>query len=236
MSVTADYAHKIVKVTISGTTLSGTETWSTGFFMGSPTADMTAVSAPMSQTIATAWQTFFTHADSSISSAYKTVQVKSALLNTDGTTDLDNIDYYTYPTPISGQNVGGPMPPQIALVATLTSDNQRGLAAKGRMYLPGVNAAISSTTGKISSSATNNIKGTLKTFLDAVNVGTGVSGKIILASKGRKVTGGGVPAGDTVYAGGVSAWVTGIRIGDVYDTQRRRREQLAETYSTAVLA
>lgn len=235
MAVIAAYAHKVIRVTISGTCFGGTETWSTGFFMGSPTADMTGASAPGSQSIATAWQTFFTATNSSIDDGYKTVQVKRALLNVDGSTDIDEIDYYDYPAPISGASLhAAPLPAQLALVATMTSDNQRGLASKGRMYLPGVNVPIGGTTGKIDATSAGNIATNFKTFLDACNVGTGVAGRVILASKGRKAP----PAqnGDTVYAGGVNAWVTGVRVGDVYDTQRRRREQLAETYVTRVLA
>jgi hypothetical protein len=234
MAVIAAYAHKIAKVTISGTCYGGTETWSTGFFMGSPTTDVVGVNAPGSQSIATAWQTFFTTAVNSFSGEFKTVQVKTALINADGTTDLDEIDYYTYPSPIAGGAGAATLPAQIALAATLTSDNQRGLAAKGRMYLPGIQAPVSGSTGKIASATVGNIATGFKTFLDAVNVGTGTSGKVILASKGRKQAG--EVGGDTIYIGGVSAWVTGCRVGDVYDTQQRRRRQLPETYTTRVLA
>lgn len=234
MAVIAAYAHKIAKVTISGTCYGGTETWSTGFFMGSPTVDVTGVNAPGSQNIASAWQTFFTNATSSFASDFKTVQVKTAMLNADGSTDIDEIDYYTYPAPIAGGAGASSLPAQIALAATLTSDNQRGLAAKGRMYLPGINAPVSGTTGKIASATVGNIATNFKTFLDAVNVAAGTSGKIILASKGRKQAN--QVNGDTIYIGGVSAWVTGCRVGDVYDTQQRRRRQLPETYQTRVLA
>ena len=235
MAVIAAYAHKIVRVTISGTAFSGTETWSTGFYMGSPTVDMTGANSPGSQSIAAAWQTFFTTASSHIAPGYKAVQVKSALLNTDGSTDIDEIDYYTYPAPIAGgAQLTGSLPAQLTLAATMTSDNQRGLAAKGRMYLPGVNLAVSSATGKLDATAIGGIATNFKTFLDSVNTATGVSGKVILASKGRKQAN--EVNGDTIYIGGVNAWVTGCRVGDVYDTQRRRREQLTETYVTRVLA
>lgn len=234
MAVIAAYAHKIAKVTISGTCFGGSETWSTGFFMGSPTTDVSGVNAPGSQNIAAAWQTFFQTANAGFPLDYKTVQVKTAMINTDGTTDLDEIDYYTYPTPIAGATGGTPLPAQIALAATLTSDNQRGLAAKGRMYLPGINHPVSGTTGKISSSSLGVTATALKTFLDAVNVAAGTSGRIILASKGRRQAN--QVGGDTIYIGGTSAFVTGCRIGDVYDTQQRRRRQLPEQYTVKVLA
>jgi hypothetical protein len=234
MAVIADYAHKIAKVTISGTAFGGSETWSTGFFMGSPSADVVGVNAPGSQNIAAAWETFFETQAHYISDTFKTVQVKTAMLNADGTTDLDEIDYYTYPAPISGGGPAGPLPAQIALAATLTSDNQRGLAAKGRMYLPGVAIPVQTANGKISDTTTTALANGLKTFLDAVNTAAGTSGSLILASKGRKQAN--QVNGDTIYIGGVSAFVTGCRIGDIYDTQQRRRRQLPETYTVRVLA
>lgn len=233
--MSADYAHKFVRVTISGTCFNGTEEWSTGFQMGSPTADMVGATAPGAQSIATAWQTFFTTAANSFCSQYKTTQVKAALINTDGKTDLDSIDYYNYPTPITGGGSVFPLPPQITIAATLTSDNQRGLAAKGRMYLPGINFPPATATGKIDTASIGTLATNFKAFLDAVNTGSGVSGKVVLASKGRKQAGVGTD-GQPLYLGGRTAWVTGCRIGDVYDTQRRRRNGLAETYVTRVLA
>jgi len=234
MAVIAAYAHKIAKVTISGTCFNGSEVWSTGFFMGSPTTDVAGVNAPGSENIAAAWQTFFTHSNSWIPSSYKTVQVKTALINTDGTTDLDEIDYYTYPAAISGGGAGGPLPPQLTMAATLTSDNQRGLAAKGRMYLPGVSIGVTSTSAKAAANLVGPLTDNFKTFLDSVNTAAGTSGKVILASKGRRQAN--QVNGDTIYIGGLSAWVTGCRIGDVYDTQRRRRNQIPETYIARVLA
>lgn len=233
--MTADYAHDFVRVTISGTCFSGAEEWSTGFQMGSPTVGMSGVSAPAAESIAAAWETFFELASNSFSSGYKTTQVKCALIRTDGTTNVDEIDYYSYPSPISGGGSVFPLPPQITLAATLTTDNQRGLAAKGRMYLPGLNMPIANATGKLDSGAVLGLTSGFKTFLDSVNTGPGVSGKVVLASKGRKSDA--LDAdGQPIYLGGRTAWVTGCRIGDVYDTQRRRRNGLNETYQTAVLA
>jgi len=49
---------------------------------------------------------------------------------------------------------------------------------------------------------------------------------VILASAGRGTAG----------TGARNEPVTRIRVGNVYDTQRRRRNQLAETYVSANLA
>ena len=228
----AAYAHKFARVTISGTCLNGAEEWSTGFQMGSPTVDIVDVVAPGAQNIGAAWQSFFGLAANAFSSSYKTTQIKVAAINTNGTTDTDKIDYYTFPTPISGGGSATLLPPQISLAATLTSDNQRGLASKGRMYLPGINTAVQTTDGHLISSYVATLTTNFKTFLDAVNAAQGTSGKIILASKGHKVAN----SNPVEYLAGRSAWVTGCRIGNVYDTQRRRRNGLVETYEARVLA
>jgi hypothetical protein len=196
---------------------------------------MTGVNAPMAQSIATAWQTFFTTAQNSFSSNYKTTQVKCALIDTGGDTNVDEIDYYDYPTAISGGGSSAASPPQVTLSATLTSDNQRGLASKGRMYLPGINQAVDGATGKLASTFVTTLANNFKTFLDAVNTGTGVSGKLVLASKGHKTDQLDAEQ-QPIYLGGITAWVTGCRIGDVYDTQRRRRNDLIEAYQSRVLA
>lgn len=234
--MTAAYAHKFAKVTISGTCFGGAEEWSTGFAMGSPTADIVGVNAPGAQNLATAWSTFFTAPTSYISDSYKTTQVKVAMINTDGTTNVDEIDYYLYPTPVSGGGGSATNPAQITYAATLTSDKQRGLAAKGRMYLPGISLGVNNGTGKVTSSFILQVLTNLQTFLNSANTAAGTSGKIILASKGRKQANSLDTNGQPIYIGGESAWVTGVRMGDVPDTQRRRRNSLVETYQTKVLA
>jgi hypothetical protein len=196
---------------------------------------MTAVNAPGAQSIATAWSTFWTTPANKFSGQYFTKQVKCALINEDGTTDLDNIDYYDYPAAVAGGGGGIQLPPQISLAATLTSDRQRGLAAKGRMYLPGVAEGIDGPTGKLTSTFRDTLATNFKTFLDSVNTASGVSGKLVLASAGHKTTT--LDAnGQPQYLAGVTAWVTGCRIGNVYDTQRRRRNAFNEAYASRVLA
>lgn len=231
----AAYPHRVNKVTISGNCWDGAELWSTGFYVGTASADAGDPGTVTASAIATAWSTFFQAANSSISNAYKTLQVKVSQLETDGDVDLDMIDIYDYPSAIQGASGSAPLPPQISLAVTMTSDIQRGLAAKGRMYLPGVNLPVSTTDPKISSTGQNNLATTLKTFFDAVNASSNVAGDVILASKGHKFVVLQDP-NNWYYVNGVIAKVTGLKLGDVYDTQRRRRDGLDEVYTSKVLA
>lgn len=230
MPVSPPYAHKVNRVTVSGTAFNGLEEWSTGFYLGKAGGDAEDPQG-WAELVAAKWTTLWNGGGSTMfPSTYKTLQIKVSQMNTDGTTDLDAIDYYTYPSAISG---GGTaiFPAQITLAVTMTSQIQRGLAAKGRMYLPSTTFGIDPATGKLTSGTMTAIGNTMKTFYDGLNVlGTD---KLILASHGHAVKTGGVI---TSYTGALNALVTGCRIGDVYDTQRRRRDDLIETYTAKTLA
>lgn len=231
----AAYPHKVNKVTISGTCFAGIEEWSTGFYIGDTGADAADPGTTTASAVAALWTTFFTSANAHIAPSHKTTHVKVSQLQLNGDTDLDKIDIYDYPTPIVGVSGGNPMPPQITLAATVTSDNQRGLASKGRMYLPGVNLPIFTADPRVSVTEQTQITTALKTFLDGVNASSAIAGYAILASKGHKL----VIAEDPknwYYVLGKIGRVTGVRVGNVYDTQRRRRGGVTEAYTSAVLA
>jgi hypothetical protein len=233
MAVEKPFAYKVNRVTISGDCFNGAEVWSTGFYFGYTNADA-ADPAGTADDIAGYWSTFFTTAANKVGSAYRTLQVKVAQLGTDGKTDLDSIDYYDYPSPVVGVTATSVLPPQISLAATLSSDVQRGLGAKGRMYLPGVWDSVSTSTGKLGTTTPTNVSLNLKTMFDAINSDTDIPGEVILASHGHKTTI--IPGGDIVYISPINTKVTGLRVGDVFDTQRRRRNDLPEVYVTRVLA
>lgn len=216
------YAHKVVRVTIFGNMFSGNEEWSTGFYLGHTGSDASAPVAAWQGQLKALWQTFFQAGNSHISSAWTTVGVKSSLLLTDGTTDLSNVltDYYA--SPIAGGEGGGSLPPQCTLSAQLGTDTPRGLGSKGRMFLPGVRTPVDGTTGKIGATEAGQIAGTMKTFLQGVNSASDAPGVLITASHGRVLP---LPA-----ASPINTLITKVRIGDVYDTQRRRRNGLTELY------
>lgn len=220
------YAHKVTRVTISGTCFSGAEIWSTGFFVGGETTDAVNPTLAGANAIRAAWATFFGTAANAFCSKWTTTQVKLALLNTSGTTDPDHVVYADYPTPTVGGGTSTAFPSQITLVATMASSLARGLAAKGRMYLPGINTAVD-TSGHVTTGYPATLAGNLKTFMDTVNASSDVGGRVILASEGRTAPAVGPP---------VNKFVTTLKIGNTYDTQRRRRNDLVETYVTSTLA
>lgn len=228
------YAFNVNRVTISGSCFGGAEEWSTGFWMGSETADAGDPQGAAEQ-IAGYWRVFFELAAHGVSSGYITTQVKVAqhIAETEAT-DLQSVDFYTVSPLMDGGGTSGALPAQISLAMTLTSELQRGTGSKGRMYLPGINLAVQGTTGKLLSSVTDTLRTGLKTMFDGINADADIPDRVILVSRGNKLVT--VPGGDITYINPVNKNVTGLRVGDVYDTQRRRRNGLTEAYSTAVLA
>lgn len=217
--------HKVVKVTLSGDMFNGAEVWSTGFYLGSESA----ASAPITDTavsdVSAAWETFFKAASSGISSSYKFKMCKLVEIGVDGKTLPDTAKYYSPQTVVSGGSAQPPYPPQIALVATLSNSLPRGLATKGRMFLPGVNFAVD-TSGHI---ATANIEGlatNLKTFFDNMYNDADLPGRPVLMSTGVAIQ----------LRPGAVRNVTQIRVGNVFDTQRRRRNALNESYNIKPVA
>lgn len=220
------YAHRVNRVTLSGTMFSGAEEWSTGFFLGQEGADAADGSDLGATAILDAWRTYFENATSYFSSAYLTTQCKIAAINADGTTDLANV-YYAYPaTELNGSVSAIVLPPQCSLVVTLLSDRPRGKASKGRMYMPGLALQPAIGTGKLGSVQVGQIADNTKTFFDALAGSFDVPDQLILAAKGTGVLPALTAQNDVVET---------IRVGDVVDTQRRRRNGLAESYTSRVL-
>lgn len=219
------FAHTVVRCTAFGTAFGGAEEWSTGFYMGVTNANTLDPTQLGADYLLDEWTTLFTSATVDISGYYTLDGVRVAKLNTDGSTDLAN-NYYSYPT---GSVVGGgglsAYPGQCSIVCSLRADPDRGLGAKGRMYLPGINKLIGSN-GKISVGSADDISLGMKTFFDNINASFDLTGSVINASKGRTLP---------VPAAGVNRIVTSIKIGDVYDTQRRRRNSLTEVYSNRAI-
>lgn len=222
------YANAHVKVTIFGSSCDGAEEWSTGFRMGQEESSggNFGVNQAWLESLLPAWQAYFTDPVMAFSASFKTLGMKASIILPTGKTDLDNIATAPYATPISGGKETGMFPPQVALVAQLAAASPLGLGAKGRMYLPGVSANIG-LNGQLFSADTTRHANALRDFLDVAESGAGSPGYVINASKGRP----GVP-----FAPPVHRRVTSIRVGSVYDTQRRRRNGLQEQYAAAALA
>lgn len=218
--------HKVVHVTLSGKMLSGAEEWQTGFYLGQPDADATAPTQAAADYIRDKWATFFAHTDASISNSFTFDAVKMARLAVDGLYDGTDIQQAFPGATVQGGAGGAPLPPQVALVATLVAGSGKGYAGKGRMYLPGVSQSIN-TSGHIGGTWCQTMATLLAGFFNDVNGSIDMPGQVINVSRGSK---------KLLGVGARNVPVNGVRIGDVFDTQRRRRNALHEVYYSATVA
>lgn len=214
------YANRVKRLTFSGTCFGGTEIWSTGLFIADPGSDVGTATQTEVDLYAARWSTFFGLMANNFSYKYITTQTKLSVLDTAGHPDPLNTVYNTaLVTP--GGLASAPYPPQISLVASLRATAIHGLATHGRMYLPGIATAMDTTTAKMPSSQQGTLATAFQTFINGINTDAPVGEVVSLCSKGRTTP--------TVLPG-VSQAVTHVEIGDVFDTQRRRRNGLTEAY------
>lgn len=216
------YAHNVNRVTIFGSCFGGQEIWSTGFYMASPGADAPIPSEASAVAIKDAWGTFFGAGANMFGYLWKSEGVKIAHLDkvTGKTSGVPVTSYYS--TAPQGASTGIGFPPQISVVATLLADNGKGFGGKGRMYLPGIQQGLDAT-GRIGSPFNQTLATNLAAMFASINASFDAPGVVVNASQGK----------DTGLATGmVNRPVTHIRVGNVYDTQRRRRNGFTEIYAT----
>jgi hypothetical protein len=106
------------------------------------------------------------------------------------------------------------LPNQVALAVSLTTGVSRGPAHRGRFYMP-LPTMVVQSNGLISSDDALTVKNAATTFIAALNA---MTANYQVAVFSRKA---GAPS---------DRWVTGVEVGRVLDTQRRRRNKLAESY------
>src|SRR5664280_3036968 len=123
---------------------------------------------------------------------------------------------------IGGGGGGSTLPPQVAVCATLLTAHARGKAHKGRIYLPALAGALITYgvgAGTIGGGAAGAIGDATHAFIQAINAALPSPNAVSVIS-----------------STGEANHVTGVAIGSVYDTQRRRRRSLPETpYLTSAL-
>lgn len=116
------------------------------------------------------------------------------------------------PAVASGSSSATPMPLQIALVVTLETGFTRGLAHRGRIYLPGPKWPVTAPGMVLASAALDLTRDWVVSTLQAINAETN-SGKLCVYSGVRE---------------GAVREITSVSIGNYYDTMRSRRGQVVE--------
>lgn len=169
------YPNEFIKVDIIGDCFNQTEIWNTGLKLqrtaplGSITEETLKVAA---ERVEEAWREFFTSGNPAPASNFRTLEVKAAHIGTDGRYVGDAYTHFI-DEPYSGSGYIGttesPLP-QAAVVATLSSQKQRGPASKGRMYLPGIAYDINQF-GLMPLAMTTSLSERFNIFIRAINDG-----------------------------------------------------------------
>ena len=197
-------------------------------FTGLTTFDATAALAAIDETaIGALYDAWWTAANTQISDRGHLFAIKVSALGTNGQL-ISGVDPRVFEPVAGGSNgfASSPdLPNQIAMVVTLRTNTNVGLAVRGRFYVP-VPAMTIQTNGQMPSGAAALVAGTTKTLIDGLNAELNVgaaneqSRLAIMSSVGTGTTRG----------------VTVISVGSVLDTVRSRRNALTETYSDETLA
>lgn len=129
-----------------------------------------------------------------------------------------------YPAGTTGSGTGQQPANQVTLAITLLTGVSRGPAHMGRFYIPLPIAPVGND-GLISLGVADGIRDSARTFLEDLSNMPGVDslGSPSVVVMSRKA---GAPR---------TRQVTGVKVGRVLDTQRRRRRSLPESYESTVV-
>jgi len=157
----------------------------------------------------------------------KLVYAKLNVVDQNGHYVEDTTNEYVWSPTLAGGNGGTLHPNQIALVVTLATDFERGHAHQGRYYMPLPAFAVASSDGLISTSDANFAANAAKQLVEALSVDPA---QVVLPVENMRV------CVMSQRGTGATRPVTGIKVGRVLDTQRRRRQELPESYVRVTVA
>lgn len=219
------YAHNFIKVTNTFSLIGTDEIGSFGFHMGKTNADLSLtqynlIGAEIND-IAQACLDFWNTNANDIPSGWGLSSTKIALIGTNGKYQEFSSAYeFIHETPVPG-----PTPvasaPQLSAVVTVNSIRPRDPGRYNRFYVP--TTAASNGPYKIQPTATASLADTTVTMLNEISD--------VMTGTGTEV----IPLVVSASGAGSASPVIAVRVGDVIDTQRRRRNKLPETYTVRSL-
>lgn len=160
---------------------------------------------------------WFTSANSHMANPSQLRWVKAANIGPDGNYTSEP-GIYEYPAPVTAGNTQA-APSFCSVSLSWTTGSSFGFAQRGRIYPPNFATAIQ-IGSKITAAHQADLVLSAGEFLLAVDKN---------ASEYNFEP-------SVVSSHGVFRKITGVRVGDVYDTQRRRKDAVAETYLSAPYA
>lgn len=203
---------------------SGFDVWQTGVHLASNGDPVLQVpdSAALQTLFDDVLSPFHSHADTGISAGCTLRWVKAARLKLDGTYDAEPSDFETT-APVAGATADSRTSMIESMVVSLWSGNTLGRANYGRLYIPWNSYPTNPGTGRISNAARTAMLARATELMGGINdwATTAIPGpppaRIMIMSK--------LGAGEQREP----AW---LRVGDVVDVQRRRKDAVRELYET----
>lgn len=236
-------------VTIIGDSYVSAERWQFGFRLSDGGASNQATALAIAPHVENWWRGVAPYGANNVFNAVNThrlTELKVARINTDGSYVTVNPDAtpapgaysHFYLPAIAGPNVSkdGTVA-QNTVAVTLTTALPRGLASKGRIYLPPSMQYVVSGAGIMSALAAQEIGSSIRTLINLINA-EALVGNVQILSKGKGVANWDPVKHKVTYTHptvGAAQNVTGVRCGRVIDTQRRRRRGLVEQPYVAAL-
>jgi hypothetical protein len=189
--------------------------------LGSQDPDAADVLSRVNTEVSAAIQAFHTNVDVGISNRCRLEWIKYAIIGSDFKY-IGDAAVYDFPTPINGGSTGS-IETQRSLAVSFKTAVTRGPSSNGRFYIPAYRLGVG-TNGRVTTTDQEDLLAAAITFVDDLNFA---------------VHGAGYPAHLSVVSqvnGGSFSWVEKVRIGDVIDSQRRRKNKMKEIYVEGNLA
>ena len=217
------YDRRHFKVTLEGTNATDQDIWTTGWRIApspasEPIINYPAMANTLLESVTGAAETFWSAIRSRVATGTRLNSVKVAPVDEDGRY-IDNMDsvIYDWETPLTGNSTSSTHPPQVSVVASLTTGTRRGNATHGRMYLPLTAVPISATAFTISTGERQQIANAVKGLLnDSIGAIADVTLDPVVMSN---------------IGSGTTRTITTVAVGSIPDTQRRRRNRFTEEYT-----
>ena len=216
------YDRRHFKVTLEGTNATDQDIWTTGWRIAPSPASEPIINYPemannLLESVTGAAETFWDALKGTIARGTRLNSVKVAPVDEDGRY-IDNMDsvIYDWETPLAGTGSTA-HPPQVSVVASLTTGTRRGNATHGRMYLPLTAISMSSTDFTIPVAARQVVAQAVVGLLDdSLSTIQDISLDPVVMSN---------------IGSGTTRTITTVAVGSIADTQRRRRNRFTEEYT-----
>jgi hypothetical protein len=177
-----------------------------------PTVDFDPLTDPIPPDVITACNAWFGRAATGIHPYCFLETIKYNTIDSSGHYAQDFSVQHVQTGVHGGGSEGFFMAPQVSYCVSLATGN-RGARNRGRFYVPFPTLQVTQNR-RMDPTQQNNAKNSAVTFLNDINATANVQEVVVASGAGT----------------GTNSPVTQVRVGDVFDTQRRRRNGLPESY------